>query len=100
MSEEKKNKRLSRREFIKSAAVVTGAAVVSGSLVEACTAPAAAPTPAPSEKAPAAASPAAKAAGSPVASPATGGSPLKIGVILPYSGVYATLGDAITNGMV
>ncbi|MCL5266150.1 MAG: ABC transporter substrate-binding protein [Chloroflexi bacterium] len=100
MSEEKVNKRLSRRQFLKGAAVVTGAAVVSGSLLEAC-APAAPTTPTKAPAAPSAATPATKAAVTPAAEvkPAAG-PPLKIGVLLPYSKVYAVLGESITNGMV
>lgn len=100
MPADKENKRLSRRQFLKSAAVVTGAAVVSGSFLEACaTAPA--PTPTPAAKT----APPATPAGKPAATPAaqvqpTSGAPLKIGVLLPYSKVYAVLGESITNGMV
>ncbi len=100
MPEDKPSKRLSRRQFLKSAAVVTGAAVVSGSLIEACST-AATPSPTPAGKAPAAA---ATPAGKPVVTPvaevkSSGGAPLKIGVLLPYSKVYALLGEGITNGM-
>ncbi len=59
---------MTRREFIKTAAVGAGA-LSFGPLLQACT----------------------PSAGS--------NSPVKIGVLLPYSKVYAALGDSITKGM-
>ncbi len=103
MREAKSNNRVSRREFLKSAAVAAAAAVASGSLIEAC-APAAAPTPTATKAPvvpPGAATPAAKPAVTPaVEVKPSGGPPLKIGVLLPYSKVYAFIGQSITNGMV
>ena len=106
----------SRRRFLKSCVLLVGAAA-SGSLLEACApAPAPSPTAAPAKPAasPAAASPspaaspAASPSPSPAARPAAQAAPaakpatteaLKLGVLLPYSRVYAQLGESITNGM-
>lgn len=111
----------SRRAFLK--ATLGGSAVL---LLAACqqqpaaaptAAPAAKPTEAPKPAAPAAAKPteaakpaaapakptqAAKPAAAATTAPAAGkpgGGVLKLGVLLPYTKVYADLGEAITNGM-
>ena len=100
----------SRRRFLKSCILAAGA-VASGSLLQAC-APAAAPSPTAAPKAEAkpteAAKPAAEAKPTEAAKPAAttapaaksaGGEMLRLGVLLPYSKVYAQLGESITNGM-
>lgn len=61
---------MTRRRFLKSAAALGGIAAA-GSLVSACGAPGLGGT----------------------------GGPLKIGVLLPYSDIYAVLGESITEGM-
>ncbi|MBI4788088.1 MAG: ABC transporter substrate-binding protein [Chloroflexi bacterium] len=65
------NDRMTRRDFIKTMAVGAGALTV-GPLLQACAAPA------------------------PAVAPSV---PFKIGSILPYTKVYAALGESITNGM-
>ncbi|HZU07872.1 MAG TPA: ABC transporter substrate-binding protein [Chloroflexota bacterium] len=81
--------RLSRRSFIRSVSAAAG--VLAGSAwLGGC--------------APPAGTPPAQPAGGPApapggARPASGGPPLKIGLLLPYSGVYTVLGESITNGM-
>ncbi len=61
---------MSRRQFLRSAAALGGVAA-GGSLLAACGAPGA----------------------------GGGSGPLKIGVLLPYSSIYAVLGQSITEGM-
>jgi branched-chain amino acid transport system substrate-binding protein len=83
---------VSRRGFIRSAGATAGL-VAGGAWLAGC-----APTTATTPSKPAAAATAAPAAAPAVAKPASA-STLKIGVLLPYSGVYAVLGESITNGM-
>ena len=94
---------MSRRAFLTGA---FGTSVVL--LASACTAAPAAPTatpaaaPKPTSAPPAAAPPTAAAQPTAQQAPAAGtagGGTLKLGVLLPYSKVYAALGEAITNGM-
>ena len=82
--------RLSRRRFLRTAGLVTG-----GAWLASC-----APTssPAPTNK-PSASQPTGAPATSAGARSAGGERPLKIGVVLPYAGVYTLLGESITNGM-
>ncbi|HZS01279.1 MAG TPA: ABC transporter substrate-binding protein, partial [Chloroflexota bacterium] len=84
------SRRVSRRSFVRSAGLLAGGAWLAG-----C-APTTGGTAAPKPAAPAAGATSAPAA---AARPAGGGPPLKIGVLLPYSGVYTTLGESITNAM-
>ncbi len=79
--------RSSRRSFLRAAGVVAGGAWLAGC---APTTPAGGGAPA---KPASGAAPAAPAAAKP------GATVLKVGVLLPYSGVYAVLGESITNGM-
>ena len=83
---------VSRRGFIRSAGATAGL-VAGGAWLAGC-----APTTAPTPSKPAAAATSAPAGAPAVAKPASA-STLKIGVLLPYSGVYAVLGESITNGM-
>jgi branched-chain amino acid transport system substrate-binding protein len=76
------SRRIARRGFLRTAGLVAGGAWLAG-----C-----APGTGGSQ-------PAKPAAGSSGSQPAAGGPALKIGVLLPYSGVYAVLGESITNGM-
>lgn len=75
MSEQKSTNRMTRRDFLKTMGAVAGAAAA-GPVLSACAPPAGAP------------------AVQPVAS-----QPLKIGVLLPYSDIYAVLGESITEAM-
>ena len=85
------NLQLTRRDFLKKLALGAGAVSVVP-LLEAC-ATAAAPTTAPA----ATTAPTVAAVVSPtVLKPST---PFKLGSILPYTKVYAALGESITNGM-
>ena len=85
-------RRPSRRSFLRTAGVVAGGAWLAG-----C-----APT-TPTTGSGAPAKPAAVGTSAPAAAPAAAkpaaASTLKLGVLLPYSGVYAVLGESITNGM-
>jgi branched-chain amino acid transport system substrate-binding protein len=93
----------SRRRFLKSIVLAAGT-VAAGSLLQACgqqaaPAPTAAPKPdaKPAEAKPtAAAQPATQA---PAAAKPASAQAVKLGVVLPYSKVYAQLGESITNGM-
>jgi branched-chain amino acid transport system substrate-binding protein len=94
---------VSRRAFLTG---VFGTSVVL--LASACSAPPATPTatpaaaPKPTSAPPAAAAPTTAAKPTQQQAPAAGtaaGGTLKLGVLLPYSKVYAALGEAITNGM-
>ncbi|HLI27430.1 MAG TPA: ABC transporter substrate-binding protein [Chloroflexota bacterium] len=82
--------RLTRRRFLRAAGLAAGSAWLAG-----C-----APTggPAPPSK-PSASQPTAAPTTSAGPRAAGGERPLKIGVVLPYSGVYALLGESITNAM-
>ncbi len=85
------NLSLTRRDFLKKLALGAGAITVVP-ILEACAAPAA-PTTAPA----ATAAPTVAAVVSPtVLKPSA---PFKLGSILPYTKVYAGLGESITNGM-
>ncbi len=100
MKQDKRYKRLSRRDFLKLAGVA-GAGVAAGPLLAACgagatTAPTAAPTAA--ATAAATAAPTAVPTVAPTLAP-TAGPSLKIGVLLPYSDIYAVLGESITEAM-
>jgi branched-chain amino acid transport system substrate-binding protein len=70
----KKTTRLSRRQFLKAAGVAAGA-LAAGPVLSAC-------------------GPAATTAATATAAP-----PLKIGVLLPYTDIYAALGESITTAM-
>jgi branched-chain amino acid transport system substrate-binding protein len=70
MTANKDSARMTRRQFLRTAAVLGGAAAA-GPLLAAC--------------------------GAPGLGGASG--PLKIGLLLPSSGIYAALGESITNGM-
>src|SRR4051812_809268 len=85
---------LSRRRFLRGAGAPAGA-VAGGAWLTSC-APTSSSAP-PAAKPAAAGSPTAGAAAAP-AKPAAA-STLKVGLLLPYSGVYAVLGESITNGM-
>src|SRR5205823_11623685 len=87
-------RRLSRRRFIRSAGATAGV-VAGGAWLAGCAPTTGGTTPAP----PASGAAPAPAGGAAAAKPAGGGPPLKIGVLLPYSGVYAVLGESITNAM-
>src|SRR3990170_1971414 len=79
-------KRLSRRQLLKMAAAA-GGVLAATPILQACGGtPAASP------------SPQASGSASPSASTKASGKPLKIGILLPYSGVYAVPGESITNG--
>jgi branched-chain amino acid transport system substrate-binding protein len=84
-------RRVSRRGFLRgagaTAGLVAGGAWLTGCAPTSGTAPPAKPT--------AGAAP----TGAPAAKPAGGSTPLKIGLLQPYSGVYAVLGESTTNGM-
>src|SRR5437763_141646 len=82
------SRQLGRRSFLRTAGVVAGGAVLAG-----C----APTTPPASSSAPA--KPAAAATAAPAAAKPASTAALKIGVLLPYSGVYTVLGESITNGM-
>src|SRR5436190_16223169 len=85
-------RRVSRRGFLRGAGATAGL-VAGGAWLTGC---------APTSGSPPPAKPATGAAptGAPaVAKPAGGGTPLKIGLLQPYSGVYAVLGESTTNGM-
>ena len=85
------SRHLSRRSFLRTVGATAGA-VAGGAWLAGCaptTGGTSAPKPAGGTAAPAAAP----------AKPASGGPALKIGVLLPYSGVYAVLGESITNAM-
>src|SRR4051794_6245720 len=84
------SRRVTRRSFVRSAGLVAGGAWLAG-----C-APTTGGTAPAKPAAPAAAATTAPAA---VAKPAGSGAPLKVGVLLPYSGVYTVLGESITNAM-
>src|SRR5581483_9923856 len=85
------SRRPSRRSFLRTAGVVAGGAWLAGCAPTTSPASGSAPAkPAAATAAPAAAPAAAKPASA---------AALKIGVLLPYSGVYAVLGESITNGM-
>lgn len=95
-----KRRNLSRRDFLKLAGIA-GAGAAAGPLLAACgnaatTAPTAAPTAA--ATAAATAAPTAVPTVAPTLAP-TAGPPLKVGVLLPYSGNYAVLGESITAAM-
>jgi len=83
---------VTRRGFIRSAGATAGL-VAGGAWLAGC-----APTIATPPSKPAASATSAPAGAPAVAKPASA-STLKIGVLLPYSGVYAVLGESITNGM-
>lgn len=85
------SRRLTRRGFIRTAGMTAGGAWLAACAPTTSTTPAAKPAAAPTS---APAAPAAPAVGKPASAQA-----LKIGVLLPYSGVYAVLGESITNGM-
>jgi branched-chain amino acid transport system substrate-binding protein len=83
--------RLGRRQFLRAAGAVAGSAWLAGCAPTQPTTPAkpaAAPTTAPAASAP-----------QPPPAASGGGPPLKIGLVLPFSGVYAVLGESIVNGM-
>jgi branched-chain amino acid transport system substrate-binding protein len=84
---------VSRRRFLGTVGV-TAAGVAGGAWLAGC---------APTTSGPAASKPATGAAPAPAAGGAaakpSGSAALKVGVLLPYSGVYAVLGESITNGM-
>jgi branched-chain amino acid transport system substrate-binding protein len=84
-------RRPSRRSFLRTAGVVAGGAWLAGCAPTTPTTGSSAPAK------PAAAATAAPAA--PAAAKPAPASTLKVGVLLPYSGVYAVLGESITNGM-
>lgn len=69
------NKKLTRRDFLKIAGVAG-----MGATLAACGTPATTAAPAAATKAPA-------------------GPPLKVGVLVPTTGIYAVLGESITEGM-
>jgi branched-chain amino acid transport system substrate-binding protein len=100
--------RCSRRQLLRGA-LLAALAPSLGALLSACGGEEAAPTP--TEAAPAASptppaatpTPAVVAASPTVAAiptgPAAAGEPVRIGVLLPYSGVYTALGENITRGL-
>jgi branched-chain amino acid transport system substrate-binding protein len=113
MEQSKRPNRLSRRRFLRTSAGVIAGTALSGSLLAACgdtptntAAPSAATTAAGTSattaatSATTAATSATTAAGTSATTVAAAtGAPLKIGVILPFSGVYTQLGNDIVDGM-
>ncbi len=110
--------RLSRRRFIKKSAVVVAGSALSGGLLAACgdstatSGVGATTSAAATSNATSAASATTAAAGATTAASVTtaaatdttvvataGGAPLKIGAVLPFSGVYTQLGTEIIDGM-
>jgi branched-chain amino acid transport system substrate-binding protein len=85
MDDKTKQRGVSRREFLRFSAALAGAGALSS-----CGAP-------PSAAPPSATQASEAAAGSGEAS--AGAGDLKIGLLLPYSKVYAVLGESVTNGM-
>lgn len=82
-----KDNRITRRELLRGAAMGAGA-LAGGAILNACGG--AAPTAVP---------PTAAATAVPATVAPTAGPPLKIGVLLPYSDIYAALGESITAAM-
>ena len=99
--------RCSRRQLLRGALVAALAPSLSA-LLSACGGGETAPTPTAAAPAvsptPPAATPTPAAAASPTAAAtptgqAAAGEPVRIGVLLPYSGVYTALGENITRGL-
>lgn len=83
MDDHEQRRRVSRRTFLRLSAALAGAGVLSN-----CSAPQSSAPPS-----------ATQGAAAPAVTQGATASELKIGLLLPYSKVYAVLGESVTNGM-